>query len=144
MDYQSAFAISAAGMSAETAGGRGRPESGQRQYTAVGQGRGISTAAGDVVGARDGCRPWFRRHGRTRLICGPGPERGAVPGASPARLRARHPQADKDGYVSYPGVDTLTEMMALMVASRAYEADVAAFNAAKSMAMKALEIGGRQ
>lgn len=46
--------------------------------------------------------------------------------------------------MSYPGVDTLTEMMALMVASRAYEADVAAFNAAKSMAMKALEIGGRQ
>ena len=46
--------------------------------------------------------------------------------------------------MSYPGVDTLTEMMTLMVASRAYEADVAAFNAAKSMAMKALEIGGRQ
>ena len=60
------------------------------------------------------------------------------------RVRLVSAQADKDGYVSYPGVDTLTEMMTLMVASRAYEADVAAFNAAKSMAMKALEIGGRQ
>ena len=52
-----------------------------------------------------------------------------------------HPLADERGFVSYPGVDTATEMMSLMSASRAYEANVAALNTVRSMALKALEIG---
>lgn len=62
----------------------------------------------------------------------------------PARtvLDPGHPQANVEGYVSYPGVDTATEMMTMLGASRAYEANVVAMNIARSMAAKALEIGG--
>lgn len=52
-----------------------------------------------------------------------------------------HPDADDEGYVLMPNVDVVTEMINLMTASRAYEANVTALNSAKSMAMKALEIG---
>lgn len=52
-----------------------------------------------------------------------------------------HPDADKNGFVHYPGVDTTTEMVNLIKATRAYEANVRAFNAAKAMTQKALEIG---
>lgn len=52
-----------------------------------------------------------------------------------------HPDADEDGYVSYPNVNTVTEMTNLIDSSRAYEANVTAFNNTKNMAMKALEIG---
>ena len=52
-----------------------------------------------------------------------------------------HPDADEDGYVMYPNVNTVTEMTNLIDASRSYEANVTAFNATKSMTMQALEIG---
>ncbi len=52
-----------------------------------------------------------------------------------------HPDADKDGYVSYPNVNITTEMVDMIDASRAYEANVTALNTAKNMALKALEIG---
>ena len=52
-----------------------------------------------------------------------------------------HPDADDEGYVLMPNVDVVTEMINLMSASRSYEANVTAINSAKSMAMKALEIG---
>lgn len=52
-----------------------------------------------------------------------------------------HPDADETGLVSLPNVNLMEEMVALLGASRAYEANVAAFNAAKTMALKSLEIG---
>lgn len=52
-----------------------------------------------------------------------------------------HPDADEDGYVTYPNVNVVTEMTNLIDASRSYEANVTAFNASKSMALKGLEIG---
>lgn len=52
-----------------------------------------------------------------------------------------HPDADENGYVEMPNVDLLTEMTDLMVATRAYEANVTALNASKGMYVKALEIG---
>ena len=52
-----------------------------------------------------------------------------------------HPDANAEGYVMYPNVNTAQEMIDAMGASRAYEANVTAFNATKSIAMKALEIG---
>ena len=52
-----------------------------------------------------------------------------------------NPDADKRGYVRLPNVNVVTEMVDMMTASRAYEADVTAVNAAKGMATKALEIG---
>lgn len=53
-----------------------------------------------------------------------------------------HPMANEKGFVAYPGVDTATETLTMMSAMRAYEANVAAMNTSKSMALKALEIGG--
>jgi flagellar basal-body rod protein FlgC len=52
-----------------------------------------------------------------------------------------HPDADETGLVSLPNVNLMEEMVALLSASRVYEANVTAFNAAKTMAMRALEIG---
>ena len=52
-----------------------------------------------------------------------------------------HPDANEDGYVMYPNVNTVTEMTDMIDASRSYEANVTAFNASKSMQLKALEIG---
>ena len=52
-----------------------------------------------------------------------------------------HPDADESGYYYLPNVDTTQEMVDMMSASRAYEANVTAFNAMKAMALKALEIG---
>lgn len=52
-----------------------------------------------------------------------------------------HPDADADGYVQYPNVDEVTELVDMMAATRAYEANITALNATKNMALKALEIG---
>ena len=52
-----------------------------------------------------------------------------------------HPDADENGYVSYPNVNTVTEMTNLIDATRAYEANTTAFEASKSMARTGLSIG---
>ncbi|MDO4753799.1 MAG: flagellar basal body rod protein FlgC, partial [Bacillota bacterium] len=52
-----------------------------------------------------------------------------------------HPDADKDGYVHMPNVEVVNEMINLISASRAYEANITAINTAKQMAMKAAGIG---
>ena len=52
-----------------------------------------------------------------------------------------HPDADANGYVAKPNVDTTEEIIDMMSATRSYEANVTALNATKSIAMKALEIG---
>jgi flagellar basal-body rod protein FlgC len=52
-----------------------------------------------------------------------------------------NPLANKQGLVAYPGVDTATEMVTMMSASRAYEANVAALNIARTLALKTLDIG---
>ena len=52
-----------------------------------------------------------------------------------------HPDADDNGYVTYPNVNIITEMTNLIDASRSYEANATAFNASKSMALQGLELG---
>ncbi|MFS8640679.1 MAG: flagellar basal body rod protein FlgC [Symbiobacteriaceae bacterium] len=83
----------------------------------------------------------------------PGP--GAVPVGGGVRVAAvvadpspprlvydpGHPDAGPDGYVAYPNVDPLVEMVNLLAATRAYEANVTVFAAARAMALRALEIG---
>ena len=51
-----------------------------------------------------------------------------------------HPDANADGYVDLPNVDIVNEMVDMITASRAYEANVTTINAAKSMAQQALNI----
>lgn len=52
-----------------------------------------------------------------------------------------HPDANENGYVEMPNVDIVAEMVNMISATRAYEANVTAINSTKSMAVKALEIG---
>ncbi|MBA3537485.1 MAG: flagellar basal body rod protein FlgC [Tatlockia sp.] len=52
-----------------------------------------------------------------------------------------HPAADKQGYVSYPGLSMVDEMTTLLRASRAYEANVKVINSAHSLYLHALSIG---
>ncbi len=52
-----------------------------------------------------------------------------------------HPDADENGYVSFPNVNTVTEMTDLIDASRSYEANVTAFGALKSMVQQGISIG---
>lgn len=52
-----------------------------------------------------------------------------------------HPDADENGYVTYPNVNTVTEMTNLIDAARSYEANATAFEAAKSMATTGMQIG---
>jgi len=51
-----------------------------------------------------------------------------------------HPDADKQGFVTMPNVDTVTEMVDLITASRGYEANVQAMNAAKQMFQRTLDL----
>ena len=52
-----------------------------------------------------------------------------------------HPDANENGYVTYPNVNIITEMTNLIDASRSYEANATAFNASKNIAMQGLNIG---
>ena len=62
---------------------------------------------------------------------------------NPPRLQydPGHPDANPQGYVAMPNVNVIEEMADMIGATRAYEANVTAVQAAKSMAMKTLEIG---
>lgn len=62
---------------------------------------------------------------------------------NPPRLQydPSHPDANPQGYVAMPNVNTVEEMTDMISATRTYEANVTAVQAAKSMALKTLEIG---
>lgn len=62
---------------------------------------------------------------------------------APARMvfDPHHPDANAEGYVAMPNINIVSEMVDMITATRAYEANVTAVNAAKNMAMKALDIG---
>ncbi len=64
---------------------------------------------------------------------------------SPFKLKYEpgHPDADENGYVQLPNVDVVREMVDLIDAQRAYEANITAINTTKNMMMNALEIGRR-
>ena len=54
-----------------------------------------------------------------------------------------HPDANPDGFVAYPNINTMEEMVNLITASRTYEANVKAIGVSRNMMEKALEIGKR-
>lgn len=59
------------------------------------------------------------------------------------KYEPNHPDANEQGYVAYPDINTVEEMANMISASRAYEANMSAFNTTKGMALKALEIGNK-
>ena len=54
-----------------------------------------------------------------------------------------HPDANTGGYVAMPNVNLMEEMVDMISATRAYEANITAISNSKSMAQRALDIGGR-
>jgi flagellar basal-body rod protein FlgC len=142
MDYFSAFAISSSGMTVEkmrldvtalnlanvnsTRAGAGTL---YQPLTVISQAKPGAFAAA-MAGARD-----------VQLGAQVAEVRATL---APPRLvyEPGHPDADNKGFVAYPAINTVNEMVTMMSATRAYEANVAAMNAAKVMALKALEIGG--
>lgn len=68
------------------------------------------------------------------------PQAGAAPRLA---YEPGHPHADAQGMVAYPAVDPTQEMMTVMTALRAYEANLAAMQATRMLAAKALEIGSQ-
>lgn len=67
---------------------------------------------------------------------------GIRPDTSPLRrvYNPGHPDADAEGYVTMPNVDPVVEMVDLIGAARAYEANVTVITATKNMAIQALEL----
>lgn len=92
---------------------------------------GVSTTGADSVAAEDGSKPG----GGVNVV-------GIVEDPSPLRAvyDPSNPDADDRGYVYMPNVNSVTEMVDMTTATRAYEANVTAMNAAKNMALKALDI----
>jgi len=147
MDYRDAFRISAAGMageklrvdvtalnlanmnsSAKTAAGLFKP------LSVVAQSRGVSfeglMQATQLVPAGALAIPEARVEAQDvapRYVHDPA-----------------HPHADERGMVAYPGVNHAREMVNLVAALRSYEANVVAVNTTRSLAQRALDIGGRQ
>ena len=63
------------------------------------------------------------------------------PAQGPLVYEPGHPDANAEGYVEKPNVNIVAEMVDMITAQRAYEANSTAINSAKSMFSKTLEIG---
>jgi flagellar basal-body rod protein FlgC len=155
MDYSRSFAISAAGMAVEqtrvevaalnlaNANTIDGPEGAGYQPLRV-VARSVAAAVGDLS-------PGSFAEQVDMGLAGDGmagilPQAVVEPSAGEPRrvYEPGHPFADENGFVTYPAVDAATEMVSLMSALRAYEANVAAMNSARTLALKALDIGGTQ
>lgn len=97
-----------------------------------------------VVFSEKDATPFQEVFMRTAGVIGNGVKVGKIIEDNKAMRRLfdpNHPDADVDGYVTYPNVNIVQEMTDLIDATRSYEANVTAFNATKSMALKGLEVG---
>jgi len=71
---------------------------------------------------------------------------GIEPSNDPPRrvYEPTNPQADSEGFVTYPAFDQVAEMTLMVKTARIYEANVVALNAGRQMYAKALDLGKRQ
>jgi flagellar basal-body rod protein FlgC len=105
----------------------------------------------DVVFAPQGANSFLPRFLQAISNKGSQPELGSAgvraasivtdQAAGPRVYDPTHPDADEEGYVTYPNVNLVVEMTNMLSATRSYEANLAVIDAAKRMAIKALEIG---
>lgn len=144
MDYNASFQISASGMAVEKL---------RLDVTAANLANIHSTAASPSqlykpmrVVSQEAPLTFAQQFNNAYSITGGGAQLVGVEAQAVApRLvhEPGHPHADANGYVSYPGINHASEMVNMMSALRAYEANVVAMNAAKVMTARALEIGGQ-
>ena len=139
MDYLRSFAVSAAGMHVE----RTRLETASLNLANAHTVQAPGQAAFHPLRASVSAPAAFASLVGEGLEAVPLPAVSVEPSGASARLvhEAGHPLADARGFVAYPGVDPATEMVTLMSAQRAYEANVAAMNTARALVLKTLEIG---
>lgn len=142
MDYSSTFAVSAAGMALERTRVEVAALNLANAHTTQGPGQAPYSPL-QVVAQATASGSFGALMGSDGLSRG-APEFHVEPANVAPRIvhEPGHPLADAKGFVNYPGVDAATEMVSLMSATRAYEANVAAMNTARTMALKALDIGG--
>lgn len=143
MDYNAAFHISASGMTVEKL---------RLDVTAANLAH-MHTAAASAAQAyqplsvvtQDARASFGQQFGQLYASGGSGVQAVAVPQALAARMAYEpgHPYADAKGMVAYPAVNQTAEMVNLSTALRSYEANVVAMNAARTMAARALDIGGQ-
>ncbi len=142
MDYFSAFDISAAGMQVQ----KTRLDVSALNLANLNTTRdidgGVYRPLEVIVGQPGNTKFGAMVTGHARHLLGP-----KVLGVRPLAVDPRmvyapaHPDANSDGLVAYPSVNPVSEMVDLLEATRAYEANVRAVNAVKTMALRALEIG---
>lgn len=143
MDYSRAAAISASGMVAQKV----RIEAAalnlaNMNTTAPAGGVGYRPVA-TVIRSQPANFPEILEQGAGSLSLA---HTSVVPSTHHAPRRALepgHPDADADGMVSYPAIDHAREMLTIAAALRGYEANLAALQASRTLALKALEIGGQ-
>lgn len=143
MDYNASFQISATGMSVEKL---------RLDVTAANLANMHSTAASADqlyrplrVVSQAAPLDFARQFGELYAVSGGAQLVGVEPTVVAPRLvhEPGHPHADSKGFVAYPGINQTSEMVNLVTALRAYEANVVAMNAAKTMTARTLEIGGQ-
>lgn len=107
----------------------------------------MDVVSANIANANSMRTPTQEAYRRQQVVLTGGADGVRVQGivSDPSPLRAvnepGHPYADANGMVFYSNVDPVFEMVNLMSASRAYEANVAAFNSAKGMVRAAFQIG---
>lgn len=135
MDYSKASAISAAGMAAQKARVEAATLNLANMHTTAAPGSAGYRPVTTVI------HPLQQRFSHLVLAKA---ELVAQQGSSvQLSYEPGHPHADATGMVTYPGVDSTREMITVMSALRAYEANLAALQATRTLAAKALEIGGQ-
>ena len=145
MDYRTAFQISAAGMTLEKA----RVDVTAMNIANMNVGRAADGSlyqpqrAVATLSALPSFGTRYEAAQSHALLAAPANVRLLPMQADPRLVHEPgHPQADDQGFVAYPGVNHVGEMVNMVSALRAYEANVVAMSAAKTMALKALELGG--
>jgi len=144
MDYFSAFEISASGMAVQKVRldtvALNLANVNTTRSSAGGPFQPLEVIVGEASGTRfDSLISGFQNHYRGVEIVDVQPQTVA-----PRMVHdPGHPDANSEGFVAYPNIDPVSEMVTLMETTRAYEANVRAVNAAKAMALKALAIGER-
>jgi flagellar basal-body rod protein FlgC len=146
MDYRNAFAISASGMAVEKI----RLDTTAANLANMNTTRGVDGKPFQPLTVKVVASQASFAAGFERQIGAAGLHGARVLQIEPANVPPRrlydpgNPDADDKGFVALPGVNQVTEMVNMAGALRAYEANVVAMNAAKTMALKALELGGGQ
>lgn len=156
MDYTQSFAISAAGMNVERmrvdvaalnlANANTVQGVGGASYQPLRVVAEARSAAGDLSGntAASGFGAMVRQGLEgSEAIAQAAPLARIVPADTVPRMvyEPGHPLANERGFVAYANVDAATEMVSMMSATRAYEANVSAMNTARTLALRALDIG---